>query len=218
MNKTWSLMFAGVGGQGSLLMAELASLTAVRAGHDVKQSEVHGVSQRGGSVETHVRFGPKVHSPIITPGTADFVVALEKLEALRFAHYVEPQHGLILVNEFEIVPPSVSNAEALYPHESIDYLRGRGLRVFALPASRMARDLGDGRMANVVMLGVLSTFLPFPQETWEETLQARLPPRFLEGNLRAFRAGRQASREFVPQAAAAPIQPQTSPKSVKAES
>jgi len=190
MNKIFNLMFAGVGGQGSLLIAELTSLAAVSAGHDTKQTEVHGVSQRGGSVETHVRFGEKVHSPIITPGEADAVVGLEKLEALRFAHYVNPKDGTILVNDHELIPGSITNAENIYPHETIDFLKSKGLRVIVLPASTKARELGDGRMANVVMLGALSTLLPIPQETWDKTLRLRIPAKYLEGNLKAFQAGR----------------------------
>lgn len=191
MSKTISLMFAGVGGQGSLLIAELTSLAAVSAGYDTKQTEVHGVSQRGGSVETHVRFGDKVHSPIVTPGEATAVIGLEKLEALRFAHYVNAQEGTILVNEYELIPGSVANAEKIYPHGAIDFLKSKGLRVIALPASTTARELGDGRMANVVLLGALSTLLPIPQETWEKTLRLRIPARHLEGNLKAFQAGRE---------------------------
>ena len=190
MNKTFNLMFAGVGGQGSLLIAELTSLAAVGAGYDTKQTEVHGVSQRGGSVETHVRFCEKVHSPIVTPGEADAVVGLEKLEALRFAHYVNPKEGTILVNDYELIPGSVANAEKIYPHETIDFLKSKGLRVIVLPASQTARELGDGRMANVVLLGALSTLLPIPQETWDKTLRLRIPAKYLEGNLKAFQAGR----------------------------
>jgi len=195
--KTYSLMFAGVGGQGSLLIAELTSLAAVGEGFDVKQTEVHGVSQRGGSVETHVRFGDKVHSPVVTPGEADAVIALEKLEALRFAHYVDAKDGTILVNDYELIPGSVANAEKIYPHETIDFLKSKGLRVSALPASKIARELGDGRMANVVLLGALSTLLPISQETWEKTLHFRIPARYLEGNLRAFASGKKVIMENV---------------------
>ncbi len=189
MSKVYNLMFAGVGGQGSLLSAELTSIAATQAGFDVKQTEVHGVSQRGGSVETHVRFGARVYSPVITPGEADAVIGLEKLEALRFAHYVTPGPGLILVNDFEVIPGSIPNAEELYPSESIEFLRGKGLQVVALPASEIARDLGDGRMANVVLLGALSQYLPIAPETWHKALRVRLPPRYLEGNMQAFSAG-----------------------------
>lgn len=188
--KPYSLIFAGVGGQGSLLIAELTSLAAVSAGYDTKQTEVHGVSQRGGSVETHVRFGEKVHSPIVTPGEAFAVIGLEKLEALRFAHYVDAKDGTILVNDHELIPGSIANAEKIYPHETIDFLKSKGLRVIVLPASQAARELGDGRMANVVLLGALSTLLPIPQETWDKTLRLRIPAKYLEGNLKAFQAGR----------------------------
>jgi len=109
MSKVFSLMFAGVGGQGSLLIADITSLAAVQAGYDVKQTEVHGVSQRGGSVETHVRFGKQVYSPLVTPGRADAVISLEKLEALRFAHYIRP-NGVIIVNDYELEPASIGAA------------------------------------------------------------------------------------------------------------
>jgi indolepyruvate ferredoxin oxidoreductase, beta subunit len=199
MSKVYSLMFAGVGGQGSLLIADATSLAAVQAGYDVKQTEVHGVSQRGGSVETHVRFGHKVHSPLVTPGRADVVISLEKLEALRFGHYVDPQSGVILSNDFEIVPASVSNAEELYPHQVFEYLTAKGIRVITLPATQIARDLGDARMANVVLLGMLSKLLPIPADVWQKTLHMRIPKRYLQGNLQAFSLGREAMQvqEFV---------------------
>jgi len=200
MSNVTSLMFAGVGGQGSLLVAELTSITASLAGYDVKQTEVHGVSQRGGSVETHVRFGEKVYSPVVTPGEADAVIALEKLEALRFAHYVRLETGVILVNEYEIIPGSVSGAGETYPHETIAFLRGKGLKVITLPASQIARDLGDGRMANVVMIGALSKVLAIPEAWWRKALQLRLPPRYLEGNLKAFAAGQLAVAAQQPEA------------------
>ncbi len=196
MEKIYNLLFAGVGGQGSLLIAELTSIAAAGCQYDVKQTEVHGVSQRGGSVETHVRFGAKVYSPIVSPGEADVVIALEKLEALRFAHYVEPGKGVIIVNDYEIVPASVAEAEKTYPHQALSFLQEKGLHVIPIPASRISRDLGDGRMANVVMLGALSTLLPIPEENWPQVLQFRLPQRYLEPNLKAFESGRQTVREM----------------------
>ena len=204
MNKTTNLIFAGVGGQGVLLAAELTALAAVRAGHDVKQTEVHGVSQRGGSVESHVRFGPEVHSPLVMAGQADVVFGLEKLEALRFAPYVrlhphpceglEPSQGLaagiLLVNEHEIVPASVAGAAEKYPYRALDFLREKGLRVVAVPASQRARELGDGRMANIVLLGTLSTLIDLPEEVWLDTLHDGVPAKYREANLRAFEIGR----------------------------
>jgi indolepyruvate ferredoxin oxidoreductase beta subunit len=120
------------------------------------------------------------------------VISLEKLEALRFAHFINPDSGTILANDFEIVPASVANSESVYPHQVFDYLKGKGIRLITLPATQIARDLGDGRMANVVLLGVLSTLLPIPLETWEKTLHMRIPKRYLDGNLEAFAKGREA--------------------------
>lgn len=196
--KVYNLLFAGVGGQGALLAAEVTALAAVRLGHDVKQTEVHGVSQRGGSVETHLRFGPHVWSPTVTPGQADVVVALEKLEALRFAVYAHPTQGVILANDYEIIPGSVLNAAERYPHDALDFLRQKGYRMLVLPASATARELGDGRMANIVLTGALSTLLPFSLEVWLDTLQSRIPEKYRQANLRAFAAGRQQA-SAVPQ-------------------
>jgi indolepyruvate ferredoxin oxidoreductase beta subunit len=190
--KTYSILFAGVGGQGALLAAEITALTAVQAGHDVKQTEVHGVSQRGGSVETHVRFGASVWSPVVTPGKADLVIGLEKLEALRFAHFAHPTEGVVLVNDYEIIPGSVENAKEIYPHDAIDFLKTQGHDIIVLPASEIARDLGDGRMANTVMIGAMSTLLPIKERAWLDTLNERLPKRYLQPNLEAFSSGREA--------------------------
>ncbi|MBI3177585.1 MAG: indolepyruvate oxidoreductase subunit beta [Chloroflexi bacterium] len=210
-----SLIFAGVGGQGVLLIAELTARAAIRAGYDAKQTEVHGVSQRGGGVESHVRFGQVVHSPLVMPGQAEVVVGLEKLEALRFAHFVRPgggsihpgdslTEGVVLVNDHEIVPASVLGAEQNYPHHGLDFLQQKGLQVVVLPASRLARDLGDGRMANVIMLGALSRMLELPAEAWLETLRERLPKKYREANLRAFSAGRELFAHPEPEAMARP--------------
>jgi indolepyruvate ferredoxin oxidoreductase, beta subunit len=202
MIDTTNLIFAGVGGQGVLLIAEITALTAVRAGYDVKQTEVHGVSQRGGSVESHVRFGEVVHSPLVTPGQADVVIGLEKLEGLRYANFVRPsppaprptqgEGGILLVNDHEIIPGSVANAVERYPHNSIDFLRDKGVRVIAVPASRLAQDLGDGRMANIVLLGALSTLIDLPEAAWQETLKAKLPAKYRDANLRAFTVGKES--------------------------
>lgn len=198
MEKTYNLLFAGVGGQGSLLIAELTSLAAANYGLDIKQTEVHGVSQRGGSVETHVRFGPKIYSPVVTPGEADVVIGLEKLEALRFAHYIDVDNGTILINDHEIIPGSVAGAEEAYPKNAIEHLKNLNLKIMSFAATQTAHDLGDGRMANVVMLGALSTMLPIPEECWQKSLRVRLPKRYLGGNQKAFKAGQQIIQELEP--------------------
>lgn len=187
--ETTNLIFAGVGGQGVLLIAELTALTAASAGYDVKQTEVHGVSQRGGSVESHVRYGRAVHSPLVTAGTADVLVGLEKLEGLRYAEYLHPERGVLLVNDHEIIPASVAGAAEKYPHHALDFLRGKGLRVMALPASQTAKDLGDGRMANLVLAGALAALLDLPLEAWNAMLETKVPANRREANRRAFQAG-----------------------------
>jgi indolepyruvate ferredoxin oxidoreductase beta subunit len=191
VSATTNLIFAGVGGQGVLLMAELTARAAVQAGFDVKQTEVHGVSQRGGSVESHLRYGPQVHSPLVMAGTADVVVGLEKLEALRFAGFLQAGRGRLLVNDHEIIPGSVANAAERYPHQALDFLRAQGVTVLALPASQRARELGDGRMANVLMLGALAGLLALPAEAWQAVLETGLAAKQRDANLRAFEAGRE---------------------------
>jgi indolepyruvate ferredoxin oxidoreductase beta subunit len=190
--KVWSIVFSGVGGQGVILVAEITALAAVRCGYDVKQTEVHGVSQRGGSVETQVRFGPQVWSPVVTPGQADIIVGLEALEALRSAHYVNPAEGVILLNEHQIIPASVENAGEIYPQNPVKDLKQKGYQVIPIPATRLAHDLGDGRMANVVMIGRISSLLPIPHDVWLETLESRIPEKYRAPNLKAFEVGRDA--------------------------
>jgi len=187
---TYSVLVAGVGGQGVLLVSELIARAAIAAGLDAKQTEVHGVSQRGGGVHSHVRFGPRVHSPLIPVGQADLVVGLEKLEALRFAHYVRPE-GALVVNAHEIPPISAgADAMARYPHDAADLLRRRGLRVLELPATDLAeRELGNARVANVLVLGFLSTLLPLPTDVWPDLLAEQVPARYLDLNRRAFALG-----------------------------
>lgn len=196
MDETTNLIFAGVGGQGVLLIAELTAQAAVRAGYDVKQTEVHGVSQRGGSVESHVRFGPEVHSPLVIAGQADLVIGLEKLEALRYANFVNQKTGTLLVNDYEIIPGSVAGAAEKYPHHSIEFLRQKGLNVAALSASQFAKDMGDGRMANVIMLGAMSMLVPqIEKEVWLAALNERIPAKHRSSNLVAFETGRSLMRD-----------------------
>lgn len=192
--KVWSIVFSGVGGQGVILAAEITALAAVEHGFDVKQTEVHGVSQRGGSVETQVRFGSKVWSPVVPLGQADILVGLEALETLRAAHYTNPENGFILMNDYRIIPASVEGAEEKYPQNAEELLKEKGYRVIEIPASKIAHELGDGRMANVVMIGQLSSLLPIPREVWLKTLESRIPEKYLEPNLRAFESGRAFSQ------------------------
>jgi indolepyruvate ferredoxin oxidoreductase beta subunit len=186
-----NVLIAGVGGQGAVLASELLALAAMAAGRDVKQGEFHGVAQRGGAVFSHVRFGERVHSPMAPRGQVDFLVALEILEALRYAHFVKPG-GSIIVNDHRVEPVRVGDPRP-YPEDALDFLRGKGFQVTVLEATQMARDLGDHRAANVVLLGALSEVLDLPDAAWERTLGERIPERHLELNRRAFSAGREAA-------------------------
>jgi indolepyruvate ferredoxin oxidoreductase beta subunit len=184
-----NVFLAGVGGQGILLASEVLCEAFLLSGYDVKKSEVHGMAQRGGAVTTHLRFGKKVFSPLIEPGTADLLVAFEKMEALRFAHYLRPG-GAAVVNAQEILPPSVATGKERYPSGIEGRLRERTANLFVVDALAAALSLHEVRAVNIVMVGAASHFLPLAEETYVEALRATLPPRIAEVNVRAFRAGR----------------------------
>jgi indolepyruvate ferredoxin oxidoreductase beta subunit len=183
-----NVLIAGVGGQGAVLASELLALAAVAAGHDTKQGEFHGVAQRGGSVFSHVRFGDRVYSPMARRGEVDYLVALEKLEALRYAHFVKPD-GTIIVNDHKVEPIRTADRRP-YPDDAIDFLREKGFTVVALHATEIAIEMGNYRAANVVLLGKLAEFLDIPDEIWDRVLQKRIPERLLDLNQRAFAAAR----------------------------
>ena len=179
-----NVMISGVGGQGAILASELLALAAMAAGNDVKQGEFHGVAQRGGAVFSHVRFGDRVYSPLAPRGRVDYLVALELLEALRYAHYVKPG-GTIIVNDHRVEPIRVGDPRP-YPDDPVAFLRGRGYDVVVVPATERARELGNHRAANVVLLGMLAERLDIPGNVWRRTLEERLPAKHLELNKRAF--------------------------------
>lgn len=189
-NGTTDVLMAGVGGQGVLLASETLALAALAEGLQVKQSEVHGVAQRGGSVVSHVRFGPRVHSPLIRCGRASALFAGEQLEALRHAHYLRPG-GLIVMGD-RVIQPIQLNPEAAipYPEGIAEFLRGKGYEVLVIPALAMAVELGEQRCANVILLGLLSTRLQISQASWQKALEERFPEKLLALNLRAFEQGK----------------------------
>lgn len=187
--ETTGVLMAGVGGQGMLLASEILALAALADGMQVKQSEVHGVAQRGGSVVSHVRFGARVHSPLIPCGHADVLFAGEQLEALRHAHYLEPG-GLVVMGDRIIRPIQLDPQAAIpYPEGVPDFLRGKGYEVLDLPALQLAVELGEQRCANVILLGLLSSRLAISGESWRKALEQRLPPKIREVNFRAFEKG-----------------------------
>ncbi len=190
MSKNASILIAGVGGQGTVLASKILGLVATKAGLDVKQSEIHGMSQRGGSVVTHVRFGEKVYSPLVAKGTADIIMAFEELEALRYLPYLK-KDGLMIVNQQQMLPMPVITGAAQYPEGPVEEMTGRGIRVKAINASAIGREKGDARAANVVLLGILANELSFPKEYWTEALEESLKPKLLAMNLAAFKAGQE---------------------------
>ncbi|MCL1848675.1 MAG: indolepyruvate oxidoreductase subunit beta [Clostridiales bacterium] len=194
MGEVVSVMIAGVGGQGTVLASKILSLVAMKAGLDVKQSEIHGMSQRGGSVVTHVRFGEKVYSPLVSAGCADFAIAFEELEALRCLPYLKKE-GLFIVNTQQMLPMPVITGAAVYPADPVGDMLGQGLRVAAVDASGIGQEKGDARAANLVLLGVLAESLDIPEETWHEAIKECMRPNLLEMNMAAFRAGQEAGAE-----------------------
>ena len=183
------VFLAGVGGQGTLLASEVLCEAFLLSGFDVKKSEVHGMAQRGGAVTTHLRFGPKVYSPLIEPGKADLLIAFEKVEALRFAHYLRPG-GAMVVNAQEIFPPSVGTGQERYPQDVVERLRAVTDRLHMVDALATALSMHEVRAVNMVMVGAASNYLPLPEIAYEEALKARLPGKLVAVNVRAFHAGR----------------------------
>ena len=189
---TISFLLAGVGGQGTILASDILAAVGLRAGHDVKKSEVHGMAQRGGSVTTYVRWADTVHSPLIGPGEADYMLAFEKLEALRYVQMVRPG-GVVLVNDYTISPLSVTSGNDSYPADQQvrATLAAATERIHFVPAMTLAEDLGNPRVNNVVLLGALSHFLSeVPVEVWLQALRERVPAKLVELNERAFLLGR----------------------------
>lgn len=186
---TTTVMLCGVGGQGTILAADLLAKTAAATGLDVKLSEVHGMAQRGGSVDTAVRFGDEVLAPITDPGGADHLVAFEMIEAARRLQFLTPT-GRLLVNSRVIAPLPVLIGNAEMP-EGLEALLAEEEAIF-IDAEALACEAGSPKSANVVLMGALSTGLPFPVETWREVIAARVPPKTVEANLRAFELGRSA--------------------------
>ncbi|MCX7828242.1 MAG: indolepyruvate oxidoreductase subunit beta [Thermanaerothrix sp.] len=187
-NSTKSILLVGVGGQGTILASKVLSEGLMRMGYDVKMSEIHGMSQRGGSVTTHVRYGSKVYSPVISEGEADILVAFEKLEAARWLTYLK-DGGALVVNDYEIYPVPVLLGQARYPEDLNGMFRRKVKDVKIFDAGKVAQDLGNVKAQNVVLLGALIKAMGLDSINWEEVLAEVVPPRFLELNVKALRAG-----------------------------
>lgn len=188
------IVLAGVGGQGILTIAAIIGEAALRQGLHVKQSEVHGMAQRGGSVTTHVRFGRRVAAPTISPGQAHFILAFECMEAARHSHYLR-EDGVIIANTRRIPSLPILIGREAYPDDIASRLTALGIDAHWLDASAVAADLGNVRVENTVLLGAFSTFLAFPEDTWEQALRTVIPTKHIEVNLAAFAAGRRLTQQ-----------------------
>lgn len=184
-------MIVGVGGQGSLLASKMLGQLLLSQGYDVKVSEVHGMSQRGGSVVTYVRYGEKVYSPVIDKGTADFIISFEKLEAARWVSYLK-EGGKIIMSNQEIDPMPVIIGAAQYPENLVEKMKAAGADVDAIDALDLALEAGSSKAVNLVLMGRLSKYFDATEEAWMAALEACVPPKFLELNKKAFELGREA--------------------------
>ncbi|MDO4501909.1 MAG: indolepyruvate oxidoreductase subunit beta [Coriobacteriia bacterium] len=186
-HETTTVLLCGVGGQGTILAADLLARAAMASGVQVKVSEIHGMSQRGGAVTTVVRFGKDVKSMVADKGCCDCVVSFEKMEALRNLPFLK-KGGFLLVNDEVIKPQSVATGKAAMPPRMNQDLEAEG--AVLIPAAPLAAEAGTAKAANVVLLGALSASLDFTEETWVECIKQRVPEKFVDANLKAFAAGR----------------------------
>lgn len=189
--ETKNIMIVGVGGQGSLLASKLLGKLLMEQGYDVKVSEVHGMSQRGGSVVTYVRYGDKVYSPVIDKGEADFIVSFEILEAARWLSYLKP-NGRIVTSTQQIDPMPVIIGAEEYPKNLAEKLKATGINVDALDCLDLAEKAGSAKAVNIVLMGRLSHYFDLPEETWQKAIEASVPQKFLELNKKAFELGKNA--------------------------
>ncbi len=186
--KTVGIMIVGVGGQGTLLASKLLGSLLLGEGYDVKVSEVHGMSQRGGSVVTYVRFGYKVYSPVITEGEADYIVSFEKLEAARYLSYLAPD-GKMITNTQQIDPMPVIIGNAEYPVGVLDDMKNAGVKLDSLDALNLAEQAGSSKAVNIVLMGRLAHYLGIDKEKWLKAIEKQVKPAFVELNKAAFELG-----------------------------
>ena len=188
MNIT-SILLAGVGGQGIVLASKILAKCAFTAGFMVKESELHGMAQRGGSVISHVRFGEEVYSPLIPRGKADFMVALEELEGLRYTYFLKSSAQVIL-NSKQVAPSIITPENSRYPENIKQKMEARGFRVDTVKALEIAKELGNLKVENIILVGALSRYLPFTMADWQKTIEESVPAKTIEINIKAFETGR----------------------------
>jgi len=188
------IMLVGVGGQGTLLASRVLGTVALKLGFDVKVSEVHGMSQRGGSVVTYVKMGKKIHSPLIEKGEADIILAFEKLEAYRWMEFLN-KGGKMIVNMQKINPMPVIIGKAVYPENITEKMQEKDIPVLRINALKLARESGNIKAVNIVLLGMMAVSAGIPKEIWQEAMKEVIPPKLLEVNVKAFEAGYNAGME-----------------------
>ena len=188
--KTKSAILVGVGGQGAILTAKVLVNGLMKAGYDVKMSEVHGMSRRGGSVSTQVHWGDKVYSPVIGEGAADLMVAFEKMEAVRYARFLKPD-GIAVINDYAMPSSTIAAGLEEYPEGCLEAMTAN-FRCLTLDAARIAMDLGSAKCMNIVLFGAMTAALDLEGIDWEEIIRETVPPKFVELNLAAYRAGKSA--------------------------
>jgi indolepyruvate ferredoxin oxidoreductase beta subunit len=194
-DRSTNILIVGVGGQGVLLASEVLSLLAMEAGLDVKKSEVHGMSQRGGVVSSHVRIGKKVYSPTIGHGEADVLMSFEIAECLRALPWMKPD-GTAITSHTRLVPPITTIGKFSYPDDPIAMLREKTKNLVDIDADAIALELGNSRLVNTILLGILSNLLDMPEGLWLDVIRKRVPPKFVDLNLEAFKRGRSYKPEI----------------------
>jgi indolepyruvate ferredoxin oxidoreductase beta subunit len=187
----YSILIVGVGGQGVLLASEIISEASIQYGLDVKKSEVHGMSQRGGIVSSHIKIASKVYSPTIQYGQADILISFEAAEGLRAMEWMKKE-GVAIVSHTQMIPAIVtSSKEFTYPENPIEVMKTKANRVIDVNAEQIAAELGNPRLVNTILLGVLSIYLPFPNDIWTDVIKKKVKERFVDINLTAFNKGKE---------------------------
>lgn len=187
--ETKSIMIVGVGGQGSLLASRIIGNVLLSQGYDVKVSEVHGMSQRGGSVVTYVKYGEKVYSPVIEKGEADIIVSFELLEAARWLSYLK-KGGHLITSTQTLDPMPVITGAAQYPTDIVEKIKGMGVDIIAADALSLAEEAGNAKASNVVLMGLIASKMSFDDQVWKDAVKQCVPEKFLELNLKAFELGK----------------------------
>ncbi|MCM2271352.1 MAG: indolepyruvate oxidoreductase subunit beta [candidate division Zixibacteria bacterium] len=190
MTKTMNILIVGVGGQGVLLASEILSEAAMNAGYDVKKSEIHGMSQRGGVVSSHVRIGPVVYSPTIGEGQVDVLMAFEQAEGFRAVNWLK-RDGIAILSRTSLIPAIVTGSKQYhYPEDAVADMGKIVKKVIGVEADKIAGELGNPRLVNTILLGVLSNYMPLDLDLWTDTIKSRVKPKLVEVNLKAFQRGR----------------------------